>query len=254
MGRGTAFGALALVAACFFPDPSGLSFDAGSGTCQGEAGAAGVFIGSYCVDATEVTNAEYAAFLATAPDPTQQIARCAWNKSFAPSTPPAAGLDTSPVVHVDWCDAYAYCAWAGKHLCGQIGGGPNGSSELVDPSKDEWYRACSRSGVFTYPYGTGFDVARCNVPENEAGAVRPASSQCTGSYGGLFDMVGNADEWEDACDDAGGSSPQNDNCTRRSGSWSDPVGILETCAFSRLGPRNQSDDDIGFRCCAGAVP
>lgn len=71
--------------------------------------------GAYCMDATEVTNADYAAFLAANPPTSGQVAWCAWNTSYLPPFGwPATGKENHPVVRVDWCDARAYCKWAGK--------------------------------------------------------------------------------------------------------------------------------------------
>src|SRR5262249_6416251 len=77
--------------------------------------------GTFCIDATEVTNGAYKAFLAASPDPSAQPAFCGWNTDYSPSS--FYGPDDHPVVYVDWCDAYAYCEAAGKRLCGAIGGG-----------------------------------------------------------------------------------------------------------------------------------
>jgi sulfatase modifying factor 1 len=251
---------VALAYGCgLFPDLSGLGGNADGGlggdaaTCQGEAGPPGVAVGPYCVDSTEVTNAEYAAFVASKPDPTQQVAACSWNTSFAQSPAPPVVAADLPAVWLDWCDARAYCAWAGKRLCGAIGGAAQvaDAAALVNAASDEWYQACSKGGAFTYPYGAGYDSARCNVPDNDAGALLSASATatCSGGYAGIVDMVGNADEWENACE-SGSADASDDPCTRRSGSFMDPVGTLQTCAFSRVQRRGGSDSDIGFRCCA----
>ena len=257
----------ALVVACgLFPDVGGLGggdgaveaggADAGS-ACVGNAGPAAVAVGSFCVDSTEVTNAEYAAFLATHPDPAGQLPYCSWNTSFAPSTTPPPGSDDYPVVWVDWCDAYAYCQWAGKRLCGRLGGGALAPGGMNDPGEDEWYVACSLAGARTYPYGDAFDPTACNGPEHDAGSVLPASSlpECVGGTAGVLDMVGNADEWIDSCESqTDGDDGGLDDCERRSGSWEDPSGASQTCAFHRTGSRDFSDHDVGFRCCSDLAP
>src|SRR5436190_190151 len=68
---------------------------------------------AFCIDSTEVTNAQYQEFLA-APPPTP-VPRCGWNTSLQPATTGGAGcgaLDpvghaSLPVTCVDWCDAEA---------------------------------------------------------------------------------------------------------------------------------------------------
>jgi len=81
---------------------------------------------SYCIDATEVTQAQYSQFLFVKKgDTSGQEARCTWNMSYGVT---CGGFDPVarggyPVVCIDWCDAVAFCSWAGKRLCGKIGGG-----------------------------------------------------------------------------------------------------------------------------------
>ena len=236
--------------------------DAGDGAtkpaCIGSAGPSMVVVGSYCIDSTEVTNAEYAAFLGSAPDASLFPPTCTgWKTTFAQSHAPQLGSDDYPAVWLDWCDAYAYCKWAGKRLCARIGGGPLPTGGMNDTNQDEWYVACSDKGAYTYPYGGAFDASICNGPERGAGSVLPSTSMpdCTGGVPGLHQMVGNADEWIDSCKTSstgpeGGADP----CERRSGSWEDPDGGLQTCTFARTGPRSQEDWDIGFRCCSDLAP
>src|SRR5690348_8422215 len=125
----------------------------------------------YCIDSTEVTNADYKAFLDSSPSTAgQPPGICDFNTTFVPETldgsaewPPSAAADAFPVVYIDWCDAYAYCAWAGKRLCGEIGGGPNPINEYALPSRSQWYHACSENGARVYPYGNDYDASICNV-------------------------------------------------------------------------------------------
>src|SRR5262249_6636582 len=86
---------------------------------------------TWCIDSTEGTQAQYAAFLADkAGDVSGQSAECQWNTSYVPlsacsrfpSFDPVARKN-KPVSGVDWCDALAFCKWAGKRLCGAIGDG-----------------------------------------------------------------------------------------------------------------------------------
>jgi len=203
----------------------------------------------YCIDGTEVTRGQYAAFLAGNPSTSGQPAACAWNASFLPS-PWDSSLTNYPVVYVDWCDAYAYCKWAGKRLCGAIGGGPLAQGRATDPTASQWYRACSANGALTYPYGTAYAANACNAPTG--GAIAPVASfaSCVGGYAGLFDMAGNVEEWQDSCD---GVTGPDDNCRNQAGTFQyltgDPQGSTR-CDFIDSDSRNSQLPDVGIRCCS----
>lgn len=131
--------------------------------------------GTYCVDATEVTKADYNKFLTAGVPLTDQTAACSTNATFVPrgAWPPAAappyvnpsGLPFNlslPVHYVDWCDAHAYCKWANKQLCGKINGGSIAPAFANDANEDAWYNACSQTGTKSFPYGTDFISSKCN--------------------------------------------------------------------------------------------
>jgi hypothetical protein len=209
---------------------------------------------AFCVDRTEVTNADYALFLAAdaaalpAAPPT-----CAWKASHVPgasSWPPASGTEAFPVIAVDWCDAFAYCAWAGKRLCGRIGGGALAPADFADAAASQWFAACSRSGVRAYPYGDVYDNTACNGADfPDADVLRAAGSlpTCVGGYPGLLDMSGNVFEWEDACTGDAGAS---DACRIRGGGYFSFRASLACAADVTFARSSNGFSDVGFRCCS----
>jgi formylglycine-generating enzyme required for sulfatase activity len=212
----------------------------------------------YSIDSTEVTRAEYAAWLDTSPSTEGQISDCTWNTTFAPATSCMSwtavcrtDCDHHPQVCVDWCDAYAYCQAVGKRLCGRIGGGWSMWTDYTDASLSEWYNACSSHGVNTYPYGNVYDGQLCNGSDytgtthmTVAVGTLPACQSSNPGHGGVFDLNGNVGEWENACSGAGRLA----NCRVRGGSFY--TGSNVTCAINLFNARSFAHEGIGIRCCS----
>jgi formylglycine-generating enzyme required for sulfatase activity len=207
-----------------------------------------VRFGTFCIDSTEVTNDQYAAFLNAQPSAAGLPDPCANQKSFVPAGtwPAPDGSKNVPVLNVDWCDAVAYCAWAGKRLCGKIGGGSNDTGDMADPAKSQWFAACSQGGVRDYPYGSTYQKGTCNGESVQAGPAAVGSlGDCVGGAPGLFDMSGNVAEWEDSCK----TSDNTVVCMARGGAFnSNPTGLA--CDATSKETRADPQDDVGFRCCS----
>jgi sulfatase modifying factor 1 len=217
-----------------------------SGACM-VRGPTMVAVSSFYVDSTEVTSAQYQTFVAAkGGDTSGQPAQCGWNTSYAPAG--AANPANYPVTNVNWCDAHAYCAWAGKHLCGAIpGGGPLASALVLDQTKSQFFLACGGPNGGSDPNATPM----CNATMG-TGDLGPVGSfpGCQGFYTGLFDLEGNAAEWIDSCDkaDGGTDSGAADMCQILGGSYQDETAY---CTESFGYPRGSAAYPFGFRCCAG---
>lgn len=207
--------------------------------------------GTLCVDKTEVTRAQYTVFLEhDRPDtadagPDAGAAPECKKLAHTPGVwPQVSGPDTTPIVHVDWCDADAFCRWSGKILCGASDGSPlmNDPGHLNKAGKDAWYSACSKDDTLTYPYGDTYLAAFCNLG---SGAPAPAGSasnlNCTGGYTGLVDMVGNVWEHVNGC-----MGPM---CIARGGSFRTAQAMTTTCKNTIDVKRTDRFDDMGIRCC-----
>jgi hypothetical protein len=211
--------------------------------------------GGVCIDATEITVAEYTAFLTAmggTTDVTGQPALCSpWNTSLAPFGWPPGGATDVPVGNANWCQAWLYCHWAGKHLCGAPDGGSGNAYGWTDPTQSVWYGACSHDGLDGYPYGSSYEPTVCNGADYGADAATASLATCTGGYAGLFDMSGNVFEWEDSCagEDGGANTGPNDYCHTRGGSYTSPAAIL-ACNDGTAYSRNSQAPFVGFRCCS----
>lgn len=202
-----------------------VAIDAPEGGCP--SGMAGVLDAGYCIDGTEVTEGKWAAFVAADAGKGMLPAACAYKTAFAKGSAQGATL---PVGEVDWCDAYAYCAWAGKRLCAPA----------------EWTKACNGGTSRVYPYGDVFDDQKCNGGPLGAPSVPGTYAQCVGPIPGIVDMSGNMDEWDDSCASQAGAD---DVCQTRGGDWkTDSAGEL-MCAAVYARPRNTILNYVGFRCC-----
>jgi formylglycine-generating enzyme required for sulfatase activity len=223
--------------------------------CQSDGGPGGIHVaasgGDYCIDKTEVTNGAYEQFIADRPTwgPKDQPAFCNWNTKLTSDLPnwPRPGEDRFPVAFVDWCDSWSYCKWAGKRLCGQIGGGSVADALAVDPTRSQWYLACAGASGAKYPYGDMYQPLTCNGVGVAPPQVREVGmASCEGHPPGLLDMSGNVFEWIDSCDAAMGAS---DSCRMAGGGFSSPDYEL-ACDYRVVNARNITMPNLGFRCCA----
>lgn len=148
-------------------------------------------VGSFKIDKTEVTNAQYAQFLKYLSD--------SGDRTFChPAQPPEKNhipdhwndplfnQPLQPVVGIDWYDAYAYASWTGKRL----------------PTEEEWELAATGGDGRIYPWGNTWDARMCNNRELGYKRTRNGGSSTAGASAfGVLDMAGNAAEW---CDGASG--------------------------------------------------
>jgi formylglycine-generating enzyme required for sulfatase activity len=203
--------------------------------------------GSYCIDATEVTNARYEQFIASGFTLASPPAGCEGSTSTTPVDhwPPPPGYDRFPVAEVTWCQAYAFCAWAGERLCGQIGGGALAEVNSTDPTLSQWFAACSSGGSLQYPYGNTFDPNACGGQVVQSSIAEVGThGGCVGGLPGIDDMSGNVWEWTDTC--------QNDQpgafCHAVGGAFDSTATELQ-CTSDRNWVRTSGAANIGFRCC-----
>jgi formylglycine-generating enzyme required for sulfatase activity len=236
---------------------------------------------AYCIDQREVTRGEYKAFLdAKAGDMSGQPPGCAWNERYAPLIPDPAdpegaftcptdswALETYPdypVVCMDICDGIAYCAWAGKRLCGVVGASAADVNKvanhktLAGSKASEWAYACSQGGKTTYPYGDTYEPARCiDKARIDAeglaaqAATTGAQETCHGTeppFDQIFHMSGSVQEWINICGQSGAAS-----CAAGGGAVGQMPEYL-SCAGGLGVATDDNGPGDGFRCCADAVP
>jgi len=229
---------------------------------NGNAGPRMIQADGYCIDSTEVTIAQYTQFVTDAGPATAfgQIPVCAWNVAFAPDTVGTAdGRCTTanvdpvlradyPITCVNWCDAFAYCGWAGKRLCGAISGGSVPFNSFT--TNAQWYLACATPENTTFPNDSN-DGGNCIL--GKPGSVPVASVGCNGGYPGLSDMVGNVEEWVDSCDNTGeldgGGGTSVDRCRDQGDEWDQNFQGVG-CSNDDVDNRNETWAGIGFRCCS----
>jgi formylglycine-generating enzyme len=209
----------------------------------------------FLIDATEVTVADYAGFAALDFHPIVLSSPCLWKLQvewFRPDDwdQQLEGDFDNPVRGVDWCDAEAYCKWAGKRLCGVVGGGPAKLEQLID-APNEWHRACSDGGVSSWPYGNNYKKHACNGLDQGIADITPVASfaDCVGGVEGLFDMSGNLWEWTNACGEDPGAEHWEQDCQRRGGSFHSSKDVLR-CSVDSRRHRGYRDSSTGIRCCA----
>lgn len=200
--------------------------------------------GCLFIDVTEVTRAHYEGFLAAEVPVDQQPDFCRGeNKQFEVDVgcvvPEGLGPE-HPQTCVDWCDAAAFCLWAGKTLCA------GSFVQTGDPSESAWYAACSSLGENVFPYGKSEQPGGCND-----GSTVPAGLAEVGSFPGcktprgVLDLAGNAAEWVDECQST--KSAQSE-CQVRGGSHLEKPGSLR-CDLTSTRARLNPEPHVGFRCC-----
>jgi sulfatase modifying factor 1 len=209
-----------------------------------------IFLSAFYIDVYEVTNGRYLSFIQATghrlPENPRDKTLTLWKASSVPDS-----FKDHPVVNVDWHDATAYCAWAGKRL----------------PTEAQWERAARGPHGRRFPWGdsepTQLLANYLNRWRNGA-ALEPVGSHPQGvSAEGVQDLQGNVWEWVSDWYDShyyqhGPSrNPQGpaDGTRRviRGSGWESEAPLLRSAHRLSSDPKNRNHT-LGFRCAMDAVP
>jgi formylglycine-generating enzyme required for sulfatase activity len=200
-----------------------------------------VHTGSFFIDRTPVTNAEFKKFLdATSyhPKDDHNFLRD-WKNGSYPD-----GWERKPVTWVSIEDARAYAKWAGKRL----------------PHEWEWQLAAQSTDGRIYPWGNEWTPQVIPAPDRSR-AVRPPANvdsfpQGASSFGAL-DLEGNVSQWTDEYRD-----PHTRAAIVRGGASYQPTGSIwyfpqtyrldEHEKYLLMSPGRDRAGTIGFRCVVDA--
>jgi formylglycine-generating enzyme required for sulfatase activity len=193
-----------------------------------------ITLSAFKIDKTEVTVSAYKACVnageCSAPNTGNS---CNWNVS---------GREDHPINCVDWAQANAYCAWAGKRL----------------PTEAEWEKAARGTDGRKYPWGNqAIDCTKANYSGCVGSTTSVGDYPSGASPDGALDMGGNVWEWVTDWYDSGyyATSPTTDPEGPSSGQYR----VLRGGSWSRLPADARASnrlrdspgfrfEDLGFRC------
>jgi formylglycine-generating enzyme len=250
-----------------------------------------VTLDEYWMGKTEVTNAQFAAFVSATGYKTtaeisgtarawmgidwQDVAAADWQHPHGPATD-INGKENHPVVHVSWDDAAAFCKWV-TQVSGRV---------VRLPTEAEWERAArgastpaaaTAATAYIYPWGDAspngslLNYADKNLNGNWADKSQDDGYTLTAPVGnypkgaspyGALDMAGNVWEWTADWYDGGyyANSPLSNPTgpatgqvrVLRGGSFDNEPSFVITVLRYALPPLNRQDS-IGFRVVALAA-
>ena len=211
-----------------------------------------VYLGSYFVGQTPVTNSQYGEFMQAGGYKDERY----WSEKgwgwclYYGITQPTFWDDHKynspdhPVVGVSWYEAHAFCKWAGCRLL----------------TEAEWEKAARGTDGYLYPWGN--EMPRTSL----ANFYLEMGTTYVGKYSpmgdspyGCVDMSGNVWEWTSSLrkkypyDPKDGREDTNVDGARviRGGSWNTDENLVGAFFRGKSDPSN-SDSDLGFRCAMDA--
>ncbi len=234
-----------------------------------------VYLDEFWIDRTEVTNAQFSAFVIASayeteaehkggtlygPEGRVQTAGADWQHPQGPDSD-LSGLEEHPVVLVSWSDAVAYCEWRDARL----------------PTEAEWEKAARSDDERTHPWGETLDGSKLNycdaqcpfdwrAPDQDDGyrfTAPVASYPSAASPYGALDMAGNVREWVadwfsyETYQTSSQSNPTGPSSgemrVARGSAWNDIDWTIHvTDRFFYL--PSTSGNEVGFRCASSSPP
>lgn len=215
-----------------------------------------VYLDSYYIDRTEVTNAAYKLCVrdGVCQSPIQITSRT------RPQYYGNVQFDDYPVIYIDWGMAKTYCEWRGARL----------------PTEAEWEKAARGGNSFVYSWGDEFACHKGNFDDEDRidEYVVPGGLNCDGypdtapirsypagssSYG-VFDLNGNVWEWVNSQAQAfpyitndGRESPNSDSMRIAKGGAFTANDYFSRSSNRRFLSPVSADDVTGFRCAMDGI-